>query len=339
MKFIRFFTHTYKHENHHIKVKAELTAVMLLLICFSLVLEVISSTYLNPKSIITNSIAVLGFAFVLVLLKKGKLIMTGNLFVIAGLFKLIEFFPMNYTHQFYLQSFLGMLVAVAIYIKPYQLIATISYTLILNVYRLFYFSGRVNSGFKFEIYQACLGVFLFAVAIFFYDRVIKDEISINKRTKKLSETDQLTQLSNRQCFDQALQREIMSDKDYELALIDIDYFKRVNDTYGHHTGDQLLKTLSKLMKDHFTNASVFRWGGEEFAIIGKSSDFRLKLSEFKDLVEAYDFGLDHNITISIGCIYTNIMSYDDVLKLADKSLYQAKENGRNCIVYYDERIL
>ncbi|MCH4889597.1 GGDEF domain-containing protein [Acidaminobacter sp. JC074] len=338
MSLIFFFTHTYRHENHHIKVKAELTAVMLLLICFSLVLEVISSTYLNPSSIITNAVAVLAFAFVLVLLKKGKLIVTGNLFVIAGLAKLIEFFPMNYTHQFYLQSFLGMLVAVAIYTKAYQLIATISYTLILNFYRLFFFAGRVNPGFKFEIYQACLGVFLFAVAIFFYDRVIKDEILINKRTKKLSETDQLTRLKNRQYFDLALQKEILSDRAYELALIDIDYFKRVNDTYGHHVGDQVLKTLGELMKKHFTGALVSRWGGEEFAVIGTNKDFGLKLTEFKDLVEAYDFGLDQNITLSIGCIKSNKMSYDDVLRLADKSLYEAKENGRNCIVYYERAL-
>jgi len=339
MHMLDFFTQSYKNENQYIRAKAELTAAMLVMILLSVILELFASFFVSKDAVLMGAIAVVAFSCVLLMLKKGKIILTGNLFVIAGFFKLIEFLPMNYSHQFYLQCFLGMMVCVAIYIKPYQLIATFSYTLLLNVYRWFYFNNAaetvvVSKDYVYEMSQACLAVFVFAFATFFYDRVIKNEIRINKKTKKLAETDQLTQLGNRQYFDQVLQHEINEMNTYELALLDIDFFKKVNDNYGHHKGDEVLVKFSKLLQNHFEETCCFRWGGEEFAVIFKGDMFVEKLHQFKDLIESTDFGLDNPLTVSIGCLQAEGISYDNVLKNTDEALYRAKKSGRNHIECY-----
>ena len=120
-------------------------------------------------------------------------------------------------------------------------------------------------------------------------------------------------------------------------MIDIDFFKRVNDDYGHDVGDQVLITFSELLQQHFSNALVARLGGEEFAVfmVGFSQpEVGKRLDLFRSALENYDivcFDKRLNITASIGVNCTKDSNLDIMLKVADEYLYQAKEGGRNLV--------
>ena len=107
--------------------------------------------------------------------------------------------------------------------------------------------------------------------------VIKQINFMYSRTKYLSLTDELTGLANRRCFDEAFEKEFLRAQRYNnkltLVMFDIDYFKQVNDTYGHQCGDYILKEISNAALQTFRKTdTVFRVGGEEFVVILTETD-------------------------------------------------------------------
>ncbi|WP_240485091.1 GGDEF domain-containing protein [Aestuariibacter salexigens] len=175
-----------------------------------------------------------------------------------------------------------------------------------------------------------------------------------------SEKDKLTGLLNRSSLERRynslvekqmqMQRELQATNEKRnlsqqdstwLALIDIDHFKKINDTFGHLCGDEVLLRLSQYMKGMFRKSDLlFRYGGEEFLIIlepiSKSAAVQ-KLEAFRKFVGHADFPLIEKITISIG--FTSISSneyYQNAIERADKALYYAKENGRNAVYSYED---
>lgn len=183
---------------------------------------------------------------------------------------------------------------------------------------------------------------IFTTTIFggliFYQRKLK---ILNKKLKKLYLTDKLTGLYNRFKIDKELssQKDNIDRKDsYScgLILIDIDYFKRINDTLGHLVGDCILKDISKLLKNNLRKTDIIgRWGGEEFLIIlpFTSKDIAKKVAEnLRVLIGENNFSykMNRKITISIGVTeFSKSKSVEDTLLLVDNLLYKAKENGRN----------
>lgn len=183
---------------------------------------------------------------------------------------------------------------------------------------------------------------IFTTTIFggliFYQRKLK---ILNKKLKKLYLTDKLTGLYNRFKIDKelSLQKDNIDRNDsYScgLILIDIDYFKSINDTLGHLVGDCILKDISKLLKNNLRKTDIIgRWGGEEFLIIlpFTSKDIAKKVAEnLRALIEENNFSYQMNrkITISIGVTeFSKSKSVEDTLLLVDNLLYKAKENGRN----------
>ena len=183
---------------------------------------------------------------------------------------------------------------------------------------------------------------IFTTTIFggliFYQRKLK---ILNKKLNELYLTDKLTGLYNRFKID----KELSSQKDnidrndsYScgLILIDIDYFKSINDTLGHLVGDCILKDISKLLKNNLRKTDIIgRWGGEEFLIIlpFTSKDIAKKVAEnLRVLIEENNFSykMNRKITISIGVTeFSKSKSVEDTLLLVDNLLYKAKENGRN----------
>ncbi|MGF1730360.1 diguanylate cyclase [Photobacterium kasasachensis] len=120
-----------------------------------------------------------------------------------------------------------------------------------------------------------------------------------------------------------------------IAMVDIDFFKKVNDTYGHDAGDEVLIQVSQQLQQLFPDDIVARFGGEEFCILS-CGDFELFTSRLEALRQSID-GLDIiyqnstlNVTISIGTVSGN-QSLSDLLKAADDYLYRAKQSGRNQI--------
>lgn len=155
--------------------------------------------------------------------------------------------------------------------------------------------------------------------------------------------DPLTQISNRGAFNEALSREICAFKrhsaNFSLMVIDIDFFKQVNDTYGHIAGDNVLKAVAQVIKKTLRRSDeVFRYGGEEFVVLLSNTEIagaqfigeRIRREIKKLTVHAHE---KINVTASIGISSTNkSRDVNDTLYHADKALYQAKESGRDKVV-------
>ncbi len=166
--------------------------------------------------------------------------------------------------------------------------------------------------------------------------------------------DELTQLKGRRAMNEYMLR---LSSDYTIVLGDIDHFKKFNDTYGHDVGDEVLKLVARELSKTGGQAEVFRWGGEEFALIFNAKD-AAHATHYTDKVrqniQAQAFILRSksrpqskpkepkpaekkealHITMSFGVAQKQHAQQTphDVLKEADKKLYQAKESGRNCVV-------
>ena len=174
---------------------------------------------------------------------------------------------------------------------------------------------------------------------------IQTNITNKKHVERLSITDELTQLYNRRFFNEKIEEEINRAKRenncFSLLIIDVDYFKQYNDSYGHQKGDLALEKVANILKKKSSRASdfAFRLGGEEFAII-TTLDGK-KIIEFANLIrtEIENLQIEHNssliskyLTISIGIVCQKgqeISNSDALYKEADDNLYEAKRLGRN----------
>ncbi len=165
---------------------------------------------------------------------------------------------------------------------------------------------------------------------------------LHAKNQLMSITDGLTGLYNRRHFDFNIEREFARAKRYpcklSLAIVDIDYFKVINDKYGHQFGDYALKEISKILKDNLRKTDmIYRYGGEEIAIILTETDIEgasIPLERIRNYIAEYNFQYNDenaNITISIGLSMTNseMSSPKEFIEIADKNLYIAKQNGRN----------
>lgn len=158
--------------------------------------------------------------------------------------------------------------------------------------------------------------------------------------------DPLTGLNNRFNFERELGNILsnyhLNNVPFSVLMLDIDWFKKINDTYGHNVGDHVLKELSTLLSAAIrTEDSAYRTGGEEFVIILNrisKLDAIKKAEEIRHSVENYTFSCDgyiFNITISCGVYHSQCIEAQDVhevMKLVDDALYKAKHLGRNRIV-------
>ena len=179
----------------------------------------------------------------------------------------------------------------------------------------------------------------------------KDQLELDKKTiEKLSITDGLTNLFNRRHFNDVFQKTINSakrnDKLYNFLLIDIDYFKLYNDTYGHQMGDDTLVEVATVFQNslHRADDYCFRLGGEEFGIIFKSTTkensinfaniIRNNVKDLKILHEKNSVSSYVSISIGLFCKSANeITSKEKVYKEADELLYKAKNSGRDKVGY------
>ena len=162
----------------------------------------------------------------------------------------------------------------------------------------------------------------------------------NKKLYEKAITDTLTGLYNREYMKEYLNEKIEEAKRHNItlsiAMIDIDFFKKINDTYGHLIGDCVLKELSDLLKDNFRDSDIVsRYGGEEILIImpftDKESACR-KLEQFRKLIENRTFCGKKNVklTISVGVAeYENEGTLEEFILKADRNVYYAKKHGRN----------
>jgi len=179
-----------------------------------------------------------------------------------------------------------------------------------------------------------------------YNRKLSEAYELLERRTdeldRLSHTDALTSIHNRLRLDEALTSEVNRYKRYRnqfsLIILDIDYFKKVNDNFGHPIGDRVMIDLCRLIKDQLRSTDVFgRWGGEEFLIVcpATSKDEAIIIAEkLRRAIDSTHFEPIGHLTVSFGV--TSIREGDgekEIVSRADRELYRAKSEGRNRVCH------
>ena len=209
------------------------------------------------------------------------------------------------------------------------MVTTFSYSLSLENYVMHCF--WMSSAFSFGLLSAYL-----------LERSDKTRFIYQEQLKKLSFTDRLTGLHNRTKLDEILQEELQRAQRYHqtfgLVILDFDYFKEVNDTYGHQIGDLVLKEIAALLLEHLRSTDkAIRWGGEEFIVIYLDTDQEEVLhlaDKLRQNIESHLFEMVGKQTASFGVtLWLEGDTMDTIIQRADKALYIAKSKGRNCIAF------
>lgn len=183
--------------------------------------------------------------------------------------------------------------------------------------------------------------------------VVRYDITQKKIYEKLAITDGLTGLYNRRHFNEILHREIKraarDESVLSFCMIDIDYFKKYNDSYGHQAGDDVLISVAHAIRDslHRGGDFAFRLGGEEFGVLfsgvnqEKSFKFAQKIrANVEALCLPHSNSLTNKyVTISLGLLVVDFklenVDENGFYSMADQALYEAKESGRNRVVLYE----
>lgn len=180
-----------------------------------------------------------------------------------------------------------------------------------------------------------------AIEIFTDERFQKEILNENELLKDELMRDALTQIANRRHFEFTLKTMIEQyhqfNQSFGILMFDIDYFKVINDTYGHSVGDEILKLVAKsLVSNIKTHDVISRWGGEEFVglfMVNHESELKAIAERCRVIVEKSSYNhLKHDIkvTVSIGGVMMKPnMNAKALIDLADQALYTSKSNGRN----------
>ncbi|MGB4246069.1 MAG: GGDEF domain-containing protein, partial [Pseudohongiellaceae bacterium] len=171
------------------------------------------------------------------------------------------------------------------------------------------------------------------------DERTQDLLVLNHKLEQLALADDLTGLQNRKAVYARLRQEFLrlkrSGRGYAVLYLDIDHFKRINDTFGHETGDQVLHELAKVLVASVRESDlVARHGGEEFMIVLQDTDMNGAITLAEKIcaaVSSHEFPLVRQVTTSIGVTIAagKDIGEEDAVRRADAALYQAKAEGRS----------
>ncbi len=166
---------------------------------------------------------------------------------------------------------------------------------------------------------------------------------VNAKLEELARLDTLTGLSNRRSMKEKLEyekrRSTRKTNDFNIIIADIDNFKKINDSYGHDAGDEVLVTISNILTQSLRRQdSVARWGGEEFLFLLPETDLEGGMTvaeKIREKIEAHEFRYDGQrltVTMTFGiCLYNGSRTVEECIKRADESLYKGKNEGKNRI--------
>ncbi len=172
--------------------------------------------------------------------------------------------------------------------------------------------------------------------------------------RQLAQRDELTRLLNRREFSRILNEEwdrsVRFKRPFALVMVDIDHFKKINDTHGHQVGDEVLRHVASLLAGQVRTVDrVARYGGEEFALImietdGKNAAEHIKrlgvlLAETPCFVESKNLTVEVTLSAGVATSIGDATSATDLVEVADKALYAAKKGGRNRIVMADGTVI
>lgn len=261
----------------------------------------------------------------------------------------LTFIPLNYAMIVFL------VVAISIYIKGNKIIKIFLFAhifyLIFNIYALLFYMGIVDSTYI-SFHGIGIGIAVEALVLSYlvaYKFKVMEQEKEEDRLREidlrlLSVTDAMTKLYNRRYFAEISENIIaMSQRNKEelsIIMLDIDKFKKVNDTYGHQFGDEVIITLANILRENQRKSDIVcRYGGEEFVLLlpNTSLDAAMIVAQkIRTLVESYKLRVPSNklfhFTISLGVASVAVEheeNLDVAFKRADEALYKAKSSGRN----------
>lgn len=192
--------------------------------------------------------------------------------------------------------------------------------------------------------------FVMVFSMIFYNTIYiysseGEMLSLEQQNEQLTvdaNKDTLTQLLNRRGFLPRVKR-LMEDTNehFCIAFCDIDNFKRINDSYGHDCGDEVLRNISRTIEKELPECDVCRWGGEEIVILLKDYDFdtaRQAMESLRTLIETtptvfYNKRIHKTITIGLVEYQGDFESAEEIIKTADERMYYGKQHGKNIVIY------
>ena len=184
--------------------------------------------------------------------------------------------------------------------------------------------------------------------------VCLETVETRERLRFIGLTDSLTGVNNRRFFDQRLYEELERVRRDGVSLgclfIDLDHFKKINDSFGHQVGDDVLRYVAQLIREQLRTIDVVaRYGGEEFAVLLAQADIDLAMEIAERIrinIEQWEYDqeeIDMRVSVSVGVATTEHIELSDeteeiahkLVEAADQAVYQAKESGRNQVISYD----
>lgn len=262
-------------------------------------------------------------------------------------------------------AWLLMVMSYNIMLEPSQVLAS-SFMRVVSpwfiwlilIYMVCFLTFRATSAFRMSLLLSTMGMAILLLSLFraqalsarsLYDFVLLSianlfvivmAFPLALSQERSGETDFLTGLANRNRGYNAITSEIERSKRYNetfsVILFDLDHFKKINDTFGHPSGDAILREVTAFIGEHTRRADLFcRWGGEEFLLMMPHSDLasaRLKAEHLRQQLSNRLFYKSIRLTASFGATtYYPYDSANSILERVDAALYRAKRNGRNCI--------
>jgi diguanylate cyclase (GGDEF)-like protein len=237
--------------------------------------------------------------------------------------------------------------------RPKKQIGIYSLTIILGFELLVYLDrhGFLPTQFRADEQLASVLYYVNAafgfISIMIYTAIYNQRMTMkNKALQYVAEHDALTEIYNRYKIQNILEAEISRKVEgfggkLSIAILDVDFFKKINDTYGHLAGDAVLKEITGCFRKYQENGLLYgRWGGEEFLLISPElisyDEFGKMLEEIRKCIESCELtvgGQTIKTTASIGAAaYESGLDLDKFLQIADDRLYRAKESGRNKVI-------
>ena len=237
---------------------------------------------------------------------------------------------------------MNLIFVIAGFVAPYKCAIIAHSVLIVDILIAHQFIHYDNVAMMIMFNAPCIVAVCFMHYVM--ENVYFDRYLVNEKLESLVVHDQLTGVYNRNKFKKISDAEteeftICQEKPLSIVMVDLDFFKKINDQYGHESGDIVLKHTAKVLVDSVrTSDYVIRWGGEEFIIILTGCNRERAI----DIAEKIRVNIENSentvcpVTASIGVAEYVGGSYHDVIECADVALYKAKKNGRNQVVEYKD---
>lgn len=323
------------YEQKKARYTVRITVFILIYALSSAILEMMTVGVLS--STLQNLVlALIVSATVMVSVNKGNLVIPINTLILFGIYIGAQMLSYQTTSHMYIRLVLGLLLTSIVHTKKYQFhFAALS----INVLILCKALNPTGSSTAFMLNRDSISLvgstIIFTLTVYYLSQVIDSEIRRSEKLRRITTMDSLTRLYNRQKFDECLQLLECSDSAYYM-LIDLDHFKKINDTLGHQFGDKVLVQFSQVLQSTYSDTDfIFRWGGEEFLVIlpdTNSHKGRLAADKLHTALKHTNFSMPWPLTVSIGATYAiHDLDFDAdrYIHLADNALYAAKKQGRN----------